>query len=650
MSEAGLAQTATQRATLLTRLLDGWTPDIDDRRNEKPGIISGRNFRDTLDGPASAWANEYVNFNQFDSSSRAKITELRITRGFLYGTPTGVYKINTTSGMLEPLLTTPDITVTQIYWPWTIAYVGGKYYLAQYDIGLWEYDDVNETLTKLSTPMGNNVRFITANHGRLVAFNATHVGYSSLDNGRDFVPSLSTGAGAQELSMVGGTPHRIENVTDGFLVFMTKGIMKGNWTTAAYVFTFTKHSESVKTFSPNANVNVPGLGVLALDSNGFWLTKEYNYETYGYPQPWDVEKSDYIKKNILIALDENLHGTILMYYSNALQMLFVAFASNLLQGLYQTTFCWDMVSKRWSSLDFPHYGILETYDALTNRYTCSYVDTDGFMHAFKDQNFSEDVPEYPTVMQDFVYRPQATDDIVRVVTDSARNAGVAFEQGNTEILVSNDNPLAYTNYTISSVYTINAEPFSDTMNPEGDPDMDVSVVPIMGYTNMDMFSSGGIELYAVPQILPSKSLDSYIVLGFWRFNTQTNFAEEQSFIESLMLAINNVVGFEIYEDWNELTGSEDWNSLSGAEDWSFGSAFPNIFQVSLFTVNDGWSTPLQGEESLEVFNDMGTAKLYKPMGWNGIYHSIKISADNVSDCYNIKVVDITANLSGIPVY
>lgn len=644
MSSAGQTQA---RATLLTKMLDPWTPDIDARKNDKPSIISGNNFRDMLDGPCSYWANNFVNYNRFDPASRAKITELRITNGFLYGTPTGVYKIDPVTKVLWPLLTTPDITIIDPYWPWTIAFIGGFYYIAQYDIGLWQYDDVNEILTQIVTPLGNTVRCVVNCHGRLIAMSDTVVANSTLDNGTDFVPSLSTGAGAQSLAIVGGTAFKVETVSDGFLVFMSKGIIKGNWSTAAYVYTYTKHSENVRVFTPNSTVNVPGLGVLAIDNNGFWLTKEYNYQTYGWPEIWDVEKSDYFKRSILQFMNENLHGTIMLYYSKALQVLFIAFSDNLTQGFFPITFCWDMVSKRWSSFNEQHYGIFETYNSTNNQYNCSYMDTNGYMHAFMDQNFSEDFPALPLQITDFVYRPSATDDIARKTLDIDLNGAAYFERVNTEILQSDNNPFAYMNYSLTQVYSINAETFSDTISTGGDPDADVSGSPILVYTNIDMFNSGVIELFALPYLLPSKALNSNVVIGPWRFNTQTSFSEEVSSIEGLMLSINNTNGFEIFEDWNNDLPAEDWNALSGNEDWSVGAAYQNIFEVELNSTTDAFSTPIQGPESLPIFTDASGTKLYKPMGWNGIYHTVRIGAEEVSDCFSLKTIDLTANLTGV---
>lgn len=643
MSAPGQAQS---RIVTPSKLLDPWTPDIDARRNDKPCIISGNNFRDMLDGPCSYWGNDFVNYNYFDPSTRLKVNELRITNGFLYGTPKGVFKINPTSKMMEPLLIAPNITVTNTYWPWTIAYVGGKYYLAQYDIGLWQYDDVNETLSQITTPLGNTVRGVAADHGRLIAISDSVVANSALDDGTDFTPSLSTGAGAQSVAIVGGTPYKIETVTDGFLVFLSKGIMKGNWSTAAYVYTHTKHSESVRVFTPNSTITVPGLGVLAIDNNGMWLTKEYNYETYGYPQLWDVEKSDYFKRFILAYMDQNLYGTIFLYFSKSLQVLFICFSGNLTPGFFQTTFCWDMVSKRWSSFDEQHYGIFETYDQTNNQYTCSYIDVYGYMHAFQDQNFSEDYPASPLQLADFIYRPLASDPPTRRIIDADLNGGVFYELCGTEILQSDNNAFGYANYTTSGVYSLNNETFSDTVSTGGDPTADVSGSPIIVYTNIDLFVSGIIELYAIPYIAPSKALNSNIVIGPWRFNSQNFVGEETSAVEGLMLSINNTNGFQVYEDWNADLPAEDYNALSGAEDWSAGSAYPNIYEVELTSSQDAFSTPLQGAETLDAFIDASATKIYKPNGWNGIYHTIKISADQVSDCFSIKAIDLTANLTG----
>lgn len=636
------------RATLLAKNLLPWTPDIDARRQDQPSIISGRNFRDRVDGPCSYWAHEFINDNLFDAANRIKITELTTIYGSLYGTPVGLYKIDPVTKLAQLLLGPPTVTLTNTYWPWSRAYVGGVYYFAQYDIGLWQYDPVNDKLTKIATPAGDKIRYVAADHGRLIYFSDTVVANSALDDGTNLTPDLASGAGAQSLGIVGGTPYKIESLErDGFLVYMSEGILKGSFTTQAYVYTYEDKFLNVRTFSPNAQANIPGVGVVSLDGNGFWLTSDTNYTAFGKPQPWEEEKSDYIKNNILEDMDRTLNGTIQMYYSRALQCLFVSFSSNLLQGFFQTTFVWDKVSKRWSSFDQAHYGIFETYDATTNTYTCSFMDTNGYMQAFAETDFTEDYPDSPLSIWDYTFRPAQTDETAQVITIPTINAGKPVEYCSTEILFSDNNPNYYRNFTVSGLYMINEEVYSDTVSLGGDPATDPIVTPIVFQTEVDMYVSGFVELFAVPYLVPEISLDSNIVIGPWRYNDQKAFAEETSNVESILLGCQASNGFTIYEDWNLLNSTEDWNVLNGAEDWSSGSAIPNNYNLILISSSDSFTTPPQGYEYLPTFADFTSTKLYKPIGFDGLYHALVLDASQVGQSFNLKTIDMTLKYTGV---
>jgi hypothetical protein len=643
MSAAG----QVPRPTLLARDLGPWQPDIDSRRSDKPQIISGRNFRDGVDGPFSGWSSEFANWNLLDTSTRAKITELRLDEysDIFYGTPTGVYAVDKISGVMYCVL---HITVTNIYWPWTIAYVGGMYYLAQYDIGLYQYDPINKIFSKLSTPNGSTVRFAVENNGRLVLFTDTVISNSSLDDGTDFIPDLASGAGAEALSIGGGTPYRIESISDGILVFTTAGIIKGNFTTNAYVYSYKgKFSKAIKLFNPNASCYVAGLGIVSLDINGLFLTREYNYETQGYPQPWEIEKSDYIKKNIIVPMDKTKLGVIGMYYSQSLQVLFIYFSSNIQQGFFQTTFCYEFVSKRWGSFDQAHYGIFEVLDPITNTYTAAYLDANGYMQEFSNTNFTEDYPPTGEGINDFIYRPLQTDIAPIGYVDPAISAGKQVISVFTEILQSDRNPFNYHTYTQSNLYQINSGVYSDTANnADEDPAPAFGIVISVGtYINMDY--SGAIEHFALPYLLPEIGLDSNIQIGPFRFNDQQTMAEQQSLVESLLLGMKGTDSFIIYEDWNTLNGNEDWNSLTGNEDWGQGSTAPNLYELTLRDTDDGFSMQFQGDETLIPYSDLGSSQLFKPEGNCAIYHNLTIAAENVGEAYNLKTVDITLQPTGV---
>lgn len=623
------------------RDLAPWQPDIDLRKSDKPQIISGRNFADLIDGPVSAFSSALVNYNFWDLATRGKVNGLVIADDVIYGTQTGLWKINKTTGLAELLLA---ITNTNAFWPWTAALVGGVYYFAQYNIGLWQYDPDAETLRKITTPVGDDVSYVNASYGRLIYLGPGIVGISNLDDGTDLTPSLATAAQAQTLGIVGGEGVRIESLDDGFLVFTTVGIIKANYVQTAYVFQFVALKTDVKLFTPNAGVFIPKLGVVTLDNTGFNLTQSYTYTEQGRPQPWEIEKSDYIKRNIINAMNQNLYGVILLYYSISLQMLFVCFSSNTQEGMFTSTFNYSIPSKRWGSFDVPHTGIFETYDATNNILTCSYMSVDGYMRAFSNTDFSEEPPATPEGIIDYLYRPEQTDEEVRIVDSGSGDVEVGF----TSINGSDAIPTAYANYTLSGLFYINSTPYSDTMNDDADdPAMDVTVTPIQGGTYINMDVSGGIEFYAIPYQLPQIGLDSNIVIGPFRFSDQQQ-ADETSAVSTIMLGMVNASGFIVTEDWNTSTlPNEDWNALTGSEDWGANSTPPNVFDLVLSDTNDGFNTIFTGDETLPIFQDLGSSKLFKPLGYSAIWHNLTIYADDPGDAYALKIVDLTGMLTGL---
>lgn len=645
MSAAGLrGPQQPQRQTLLLKDLAPWTPDIDSRRSDKPSIVTGQNFRQALDGPYSGYSSGFVNDNFWTQTTRAKFTELQIDNDLLYGTCTGVYRIDPSSLVAWNIL---PITVTNQFWPWTIAKVGSFYYICQYDIGLWQYDPVNLTMTQITTPSGNQIRCVAESYGRLIYFDSSVVAQSALDDGTNFIPNLATAAGAQSLALVGGTPYAIVSIPDGFLVYMSGGVMKATYTTQAYIFAYTNLSEGIKLFNPNAAVYCPLLGAITLDNNGFFLTREYNYTTYGYPQPWEVQMSDYIKKNILAGLNFANFASIGMYYSKAMQCLFFFFGSNFSTGLFQTTLVYDCISQKWGSFDQPHYGIFETYDYTTNTYTCSFMDVNGYMKEFTNSNFSEDYPDDNTNLNDYIYRPTLGDWPFYADTYTTINGGSPFYEVRTEIKFSDHNPNYYHQFGTSGLYEINSDTMSDIFNGQQDIGIDPMQNPILTGSFLDFDYSGPTFLYAVPYMINEIGLASFVTIGPFRFNDEQSFAEEVSEVESIMVGIQGNNSFLIFEDWNTIIAAEDWNSLTAVEDWGSNTQVPNSYECVLSDTNDGFSTPFFGDEDLNVFIDYGSSQLYKPTGISSIYHTVTISADNVGDLYAVKILDLTAQLTGV---
>lgn len=639
-----------QSTTIEAKDLEPWTPDIDARRGAKPGIISGTNFIDDVDGPRSAFSNVFVDYNLFDATARAKINELRIVGDILYGTPVGVWRINSVSKLAELIL---PISISVKFWPWTIAYVGAKYYLAQYDVGLWEYDPDAQTMHHIDTPAGDSIRGVAASFGRLVYLTTDNVAFSALDDGTDLEPSLTTGASAQPLSIAGGIAYRIAPIGGGFLVYMSEGIIQATFVQAAYVFTFRGLKTSVKLFSPNAGAFVPGLGDISLDASGFWLVKKaVNYsDVTTEPEPWEQEKGDYIKKNIISSLNQNLFGTIGMYFSIAEQKLFVYFSNNAAEGFMQTTFVYSLVSGKWGSFNQFHYGIYETLSITNNIYSCSFMGPDGYTRAFSNTDYTLDTPDVPLSIRDFLYRPTLIErEIITFIDTDNTEVEIAI----TEFNFSDNIPTAYNAYTSFGLYYINYIPYSDTSNDsQNDPPYASGIggskqsgrmIDILGdFMNID--TSGAVEIFAIPYQAPKIGLNSVLTIGPFRFTDQTQ-ADETSAISSLIVGLSSTSNFTITEDWNIMSGNEDWNTETGFEDWGSGNTLPNVFNLTLSDTDDGINSPIQGDEFLPVFKDLGSSLQYAPIGYSSSYHNLTLSATNSGEAFALKFCFMAGQLTG----
>lgn len=628
------ANLGSQVLNTFTKDLGPWVPDIDPRRNNGASILGGRNFQDTIDGPASAWSSNIINFNYWQEPSRKKITELKITNDILYGANDGVWKINKVSQVAELII---SVTVTETYWPWSIAYVGGVYYIAQYNVGLWRFDPADNSVIKVTTPFGDNVSYVAESAGRLIYISPDYVGVSAQDDGTDLTPSLTTAAQAQPISLVGGLGLRIDVILDGFLVYTTNGIMKGTFTQAAFVFRFDVLKSGVRLFSPNAATYIPKLGSVSLDNSGLSLTAEGDRGSV----PWEPVMGDFIHRNYIHKSDQTKYGNIQLYWSDAEQKLFVSICSSPLEGIMDKCFVWSAVTKRWSPFDHTNTGIFETYTPSDNLYICGYMGIDGYMRQFSNTNYSQGLPDDGYTINDLLYRAPNETEILTVEISST-----VIQVATTEILGSDANPIAYKNFTNSTgLYEINSEVFSDTnLNSQLDPDTVIDD-PILIGSYIDVYVSGVVELFAVVYSLPAIDIESQLIIGPYRYSAQTD-ADETSMVSNLILGMPPVANFIVSEDWNNDGVSEDWNVLSGQEDWGSGNFTPNLFSLTLRSTNDGINPPLQGDEALEVFNDLGSALAYNPLGYSGIWHILILETVNPYDSFALKTADFTGMLTG----
>lgn len=620
---------------VLARELGGYVPVVDPRRTGKPQIIYGTNFLDDVDGPRSAFANVYRSFSAFDAMNRVKVGSFRIDDFYLYFTPTGIFVENTTTGYFDQLL---SIQTTKPFWPWTIAFVGNLYYVAQYNIGLFQYEPSTNTLTKIVTPIGDAVKYLTESYGRLIYLGAEVIGVSAQDDGTNLTPAINTGAQLQPLSILSKNAFGVYAVADGVVCTTDKGLIKGTFVQASYIYAWDVLSTAEHVFSPNAAVYIPDIGLIILDEAGLHATDGAK------PTPWEQAMGEYLFSTFIRKLDRTKLGCVAVFYSLPLRTLFVSFAPNAREGFLQNTFVYYVPSGHWGVFSQAHYGIVDFIDPATLITSSGFMNIFGYFSQFQDIAYTEVGPMDTQSIGDLAYHPVA--ELLPIINIEAPNS---VEVYTTDFNFVDYDPSAFQSNYGFGLYTVQTSPFSDTnILLTDEPSLDTTDMIWVATSDIYCDQSGYLPQRAVIYRLPQVGLNSVIDVGPFRFAQQQQ-SDETSMITSLVTGISPSDTFSSYEDYNSegSADDEDWNALADSiEDWGSGSAQQNIFDLFMLTTDDGITAQIQGYETLFLINAPGAANQYSCEGYSGLMHRLRFSATNPGQSFNLKYVDISGALTG----
>lgn len=437
---------------------ESYLPIFDARRLNKPGVLHprSRNFVFDVDGPRSAWASRFANYWRFDLQTRRLIHEFKVEDEFFYATPTGIYRVNPVSLAVEVLL---PITTLRHYWPWSFAKVGNRHYFAQYNIGLWEWNNDDGIWTEVRTP--EPVKFICLSYGRLMCLGQDTIFFSSLDNGRDFT---SIDAGAQVQSILSKGSFRVDPVADGVIVSTKAGLIKGEKVEASYVFRWYVLSRAVFVFSPNMGCVLPDVGLVAIGPSGFHIT---NGEI---PAVWEPEMGEFLKRKFVDEMDRARIGCCRLDYLPSSKEFFASFAPNNREGTFTQSFVYKVASGKWGRFDWPHHGFFEVNKLPYNIDTPAYMDQWGFMQRTDEVYNKEILPVDGASLLDYITRHRS-EPAPRITVDVNGNTLIT---GITDfyITVGDEFPVLSPSQT-SGLYTTAETCYSDTTAiPEGDMDPD----------------------------------------------------------------------------------------------------------------------------------------------------------------------------------
>ena len=623
--------------TVYAKDFEGYIPTIDPRRLGKPTIMSGANFLFDVDGPRSAFGAKYLNYAKFDEDNKIKPTELNVGEEVWYGTPRGIFRPDPVTGEMLCMLSLPT-QITNLFWPWTTALCGGRYYFAQYGIGLWEYNPVTNAMTKITTPVADaNVKFLSASYGRLLVLftGEPSDGYmwSALDNGRDFEPSLTTSAGADTCARTGGRGFRIDAVADGFIVSTSNGIIKATYVGTNYLWQHRVLSYEIKIFGPNCGTLIPDVGVILMDRSGMYITNGDK------PQAWEPLLGEYFKKNQLRDINANQIGCVSMTYSLSMKAVWIGFAPSSHEGNFSAAFVYLTTSVKWGLFNKTSWGFVDMLLPITGLRYMGYMDHDGYLQYFIETYQCDIQPFAPFNFTDVLFRPYI--DRTMAITDGVYNAYDAGLSG------KDLDGFYYEQLTQMGLYYPDQQVLDDQTADDfsTDPETDPTTTPISFYTNWNIFPEGPLFVAPKQYILPTIGLNSVLEIGLFRF-TEQQAADETAMIFDMIVGLTAVANFFQFEDWNVLFGDEDWNEEEGFEDWGSGSAVPDEFFLTLYSTNDGFNIGAQGPEPLYITNNMGGSNQYSPQGWSSIYHKMRFSASQVGQGFALKFIDISGQTTG----
>lgn len=581
----------------------GFLP-IDARKIDQPHVIRGENFMLNADGPYSAFGNDIVSYTQF--SDPEFIETFRVeSENFIFAKGS-IWGYDAFSDTYYPVMTFTDAGET---FPWSEAFVGNVYYFAKKGVGLISYTPTTGEWKSLdgvgSVPTG--VVAVADASGRLIAVTATNIHGSAFDDGEDFVTSPQTGAFAQSLGLVrGGEPYAVRHTSSGgYMVFTSEGMIVATFTDTIIPFSHKGLTEHAKPISPFGVLDADDL-IIILNEDGFWQTRGQE------PEPWQPLMSEFFRQTLLPNILDSNPEAIRLHYNSPRKWIIISVAELNQPSLYTKAYVYYIPLDEWGIFNSCHHGF-GTLDLQSGPFEgrhFGFVCQDGYLRKFTDQPRIEPVPDLGEL---YLYHQEM--DIPSRLVDGVHIA-------------------------TSNIYMPeNNETFFDTVGGSSG-----------AYTTLDGEPTGNY--------LPAyESVNSFIDIGLFRFVEQQA-PNEMSIVTEVAIGQDSeaVLVFE-EEDWNALTGEEDWNILTGEEDWGFDIVATVDYVASILGTVDGKNVWEDQQEVMQrhqhTDKDSGGNTLEKLETQyficynNGIYHIIRISAQNVGESFHLKTLDISGFVDGV---
>lgn len=661
---------------IVTYTIGAYTPSYDAKQLAEFSVVGGQNFMPSLQGYKS----------EFGSSP---FTDRRLSQDLLIGAqPFSIGEdylvLCNNYGILfyEPdsggfTYQYKSRTILDARYPWSVAYVGGDYYFCHKDFGVVRYRPYDNSWFELTENVPSSPMSVCSASGRLVILGESTYAWSAVGDGTNLATSLTTGAGFQALSLVGGgKPLGVKTIINGYMVYTTSGIIKVESINSANPF-----YHKVLTSSDFAPVSPKAIAEVGTGTHVF-LTRTGLFATSGeYPEAFEPEFSKWLTGTLLrYLLSSRYELPVSLSYSTVNKWLMLSYSEySIIPSPYSLAFVFDIELGKWGRFDQPHYfmgaGYLPTGDLKGYRLLTATFDST--IRVFdKDYGISNAVDinnpdNYPASCPNPI-KIQSTTEVGSIATIFAASARLdtydfaSINKDNygyysSEIVYSTAINLDYPKIPDreqpaigvdmmlvpdSNIDMMTAEPAAPSTRIDYRIDMMVGGVhnhPV-AYCVFDGAANSQSLIKLTPQLdkLPSKlELGLYHIAEFDDINQATvvtGFCE----IHDEWVGEDTVIDMELIADItldmetieNEIV---DMGVLSVSK--------PN-FKTKLISSSDGYGNLDYHQYEIDPLTIVGNRYNYNAYS-TGLYHGFEVETESAGDFYHLKQIQLNLIQGGL---
>ncbi len=657
-------------ARIPVKNIDGLTLALDPKKLDRVVTLQGRNFLLDVDGPRSAFGTSIAHRSMNASAVTASFevgSEIFYFAHDEFSSVCSVYKASWISRDTEPLFQIDKLAGTpdkRLHHPWSHALVGGLHYFCHPAFGIWNYDLVSKEWVNQTSTIHANIGSplvlyaITAAAGRLCLQVTGFSWWSAIDDGTDVTPSLDTGAGFQNLALIGSPIEDNEYkgifpLADGFLTVVASGVMRSTVINSINPFRHDPFKEAYSPFNQACVVSLSANELLFFTQSGFFITDGRQF------QPWQPLMSEYMKAAYSRRLSQNTIGQVALFFDRRKQWVMLSFAQSSVVNLFSKAFVLYLPRDQWGSFDKTHRGLLAIDEFGDNtKISLGYTTQTGKIALFADT--TSDFALEPLEMQDVsgiqnevmyldgLRQPEIFDlDGVTIAGSRFRMDANNYFHDYMRIQRGAEWPNSAGWYETWGVVREDREVFGTDYPAYATTDE----TELASTVNAAMeIAPAGFVVYGLIRQQPQEAaLNANVEVGLFRLTDGDN-NQQITNLTDMSISMLNAVGGEtetedlMFDYTDDIT--EDLMLLPNSEeDMGLGIQSGSIFTHEMIGTLDGIRTWQQQSKVWKLREQNGTTGFYVG-DIQGLYCKLKIKAETPGHSFHLKDLEFDGTLAG----